>query len=131
RDRWRADLLLDQRPSPLALGLLRRAEDTARSAPLLRAARFAAGQFELGVEEWLADLPRVVVDEQGLPKDARLKSVVELGRALGHGGGADALARFGDALLEAGWFREARAVAARLAIEDLDRALALEDQAAA
>jgi tetratricopeptide (TPR) repeat protein len=131
RDRWRADLLLDQRPSPLALGLLRRAEDTARSAPLMRAARFAAGQFALGVEEWLADLPRAVLDGQRLPLDPRLRSVVELARSLSHDDGADSLAAFGDALLDAGWFREARAVAARLAIDDLDRALALEDQAAA
>jgi hypothetical protein len=131
RDRWRADLLLDQRPSPLALGLLRRANDLNRSAPLMRAARFAAGQFGLGVEEWLADLPKTVLDDQRLPRDLRLRRVVELARSLSHDDGPDALAKFGDALLDAGWFREARAVAARLAIDDLDRALALEDQAAA
>lgn len=131
RDRWRADLLLDQRPSPLALGLLDRANDDNRSAPLLRAARFAANQFGLGVEEWLADLPRTVLDEQRLPRDPRLRHVVEIARSLSHDEGPDQLAVFGDALLDAGWFREARAVAARLAIDDLDRALALEDQAAA
>ena len=62
RDRWRAKLMLEQRSTALALLLLNRARESRpesgdRDRPLLRSARFAAGQFTLGVEEWLAELP--------------------------------------------------------------------------
>jgi tetratricopeptide (TPR) repeat protein len=135
RDRERARILLDQRPSALALGLLNRAArdggEAPRAGPTLRAARFAAGQFRVAVDEWLADLPSVVRDEHGVPRDARLATVVEAARAWERGPGADALEALGEALLAAGWFREARSVAAVLAADDLDRALLLEDRAAA
>jgi tetratricopeptide (TPR) repeat protein len=133
RDRWRAEILLDQRPSPLALGLLRRAGHggAVSTGPLLRAARFAAGQFGLGTEEWLADLPRVVLANDGLPADDGLRAVVLAERALEPVPTTEQLHALGDALLGAGWFREARAVAASLAAQDLDTALALEDRAAA
>jgi len=88
RDRWRAELLLDQSSTPLALGLLQRARDGApsseeRDRPLLRAARFAAFQFQLGVDEWLRELPRQLVDDDDLPRDEGLRAVVlavELGQ---------------------------------------------------
>ncbi|HTF89081.1 MAG TPA: hypothetical protein VK843_11775 [Planctomycetota bacterium] len=149
RDRLRAELMLEERPTPLALGLLARASAKRNgrlaSGPLLRAARFAAGQFELGVEEWLADLPAAVLDDQNLPREAELASLVAAARSLGDAaprpvstaGDVDArlaarsLASFGDRLIAAGWFREARAVAGALAAHDLDQALALEDRAAA
>jgi hypothetical protein len=133
RDRARAEILLDQRPSALALGLLRRAGhgESAGTGPLLRAARFAAGQFSVAVEEWLSDLPAAVLDEQGEPRDARLKTLVEAARATTADSSPEALERLGGALLAAGWFREARAVAASLAAADLDRALALDDAASA
>ena len=148
RDRLRAELMLEERPSPLALGLLARSSKPRSgrlaSGPLLRAARFAAGQFELGVEEWLADLPAPVLDERGMPRDLRLSALVESARSLGdaaprpvatgEGGGSRVAARtlssFGDSLIAAGWFREARAVAGALAAHDLDSALELEDRAA-
>lgn len=133
RDRLRAEILLDQRPSPLALGLLRRAGHggAVSTGPLLRAARFAAGQFGLGTEEWLADLPRIVLAADGLPEDANLRAVVLAARALDPVPTAEQLHALGDTLLAAGWFREARAVAASLAAQELDTALALEDRAAA
>lgn len=149
RDRLRAELMLEERPTPLALGLLARASASRggrlASGPLLRAARFAAGQFELGVEEWLADLPAVVLDSQRMPRDPALAALVSAARTLGDAAprpvstGGDskgrspalALASFGDRLIAAGWFREARAVAGALAAHDLDQALALEDRAAA
>ncbi len=149
RDRLRAELMLEERPTPLALGLLARASANRNghlaSGPLLRAARFAAGQFELGVEEWLADLPAGLLDERRLPREPQLAALVDAARALGDAaprpvstaGGIDSriaarsLASFGDRLIAAGWFREARAVAGALAAHDLDQALALEDRAAA
>jgi len=149
RDRLRAELMLEERPTPLALGLLARAraaqDGRLASGPLLRAARFAAGQFELGVEEWLADLPSVVLDDRGLPRDEQLAALVVAARALGDAAprpasgvsevdsrlAAQWLAGFGNSLISAGWFREARAVAGALAAHDLDLALALEDRGAA
>ena len=133
RDRARAEILLEARPSALALGLLRRAGHGAAigSGPLLRAARFAAGQFGPAVDEWLADLPKAVLDERGLPLDARLARVVELARACESERDATRLADLGEALLAAGWFREARSAAAALAVFDLERALALDDSASA
>jgi tetratricopeptide (TPR) repeat protein len=148
RDRLRAELMSEYRPTPLALGLLTRAREregrVPPTGPLMRAARFAAGQLTLGVEEWLADLPKVLVGSDGLPRDPALHAVVEAARGLSAavpvtaGASRDApesevvaLANFGELLVQAGWFREARAVAANLALHDLDRALALEDRAAA
>ncbi|MBM3991246.1 MAG: hypothetical protein FJ298_09600 [Planctomycetes bacterium] len=133
RDRARAEILLEERPSALALGLLRRAGHGAAkgSGPLLRAARFAAGQFGPAVDEWLADLPKAVLDPAGLPSDARLARVVELARACEVERNAERTARLGDALIRAGWFREARSAAAALAVFDLERALALDDDASA
>lgn len=150
RDRWRAEILLDRSPTPLALGLLERSFEerslSGPSGPLLRAARFAAAQFEPAVEGWLADLPTVVLDEDGLPRDARLREVVLRTRRLAldakQGGGdvdgtptpfgpPERLAELGEALNDAGWFRESRSVAGWLAVHDLDRALAIETRALA
>jgi hypothetical protein len=135
RDRWRATLMLEQRETSLALQLLNRArksrpEASERDRPLLRAARFAASQFALGVEEWLGELPRVVLAEDELPRDPALRQIVLDARALGTDPGKDELVRFGEHLVAAGWFREARSVAAALG-EYLDEGLRLEDQAAA
>ncbi len=135
RDRWRATLMLEQRETSLALQLLFRARKsrplpTQRDRPLLRAARFAASQFALGVEEWLAELPRVVRAEDELPADPALRRIVLDARALGASPDKDQLVRFGEHLIEAGWFREARSVAAALG-DHLEEGLRLEDQAAA
>ncbi len=136
RDRMRAELLLDQRPTPLALGLLRRSRESSgldlrQGGPLLRAARFAAGDFSGAVEDWLADLPRVVLDQSGMPADAGLRSVVQFARGLPARPDAAVLARFGEELLAVGWFREARSVASAIATHDLDAALSLDERAAA
>jgi hypothetical protein len=135
RDRLRAELMLEGRPTPLALGLLRRSRGAsdpgADGGPLLRAARFAAGQFEAAVEEWLADLPAQVLLPDGMPRDRGLQDVVSAARALTAPPDASSLTRLGEALLAAGWFREARSVAAALAAEDLDLGLELEDRAGA
>jgi hypothetical protein len=135
RDRLRAELMLAQRSTPLALGLLRRGSSDgshhASAGPLLRSARFAAGQFALGVGEWLGDLPGAVLEADGLPRDEHLRALAEAAQKITPTSGADELAQFGDLLVTAGWFREARSVAAMLAVDDLQRALQLEDRAAA
>ena len=133
RDRARAEILLEARPSALALGLLRRAGHGAAigSGPLLRAARFAAGQMGPAVDEWISDLPKAVLDERGMPLDPRLARIVELARDCERQRDGETLKTLGDALLVGGWFREARSVAAALAAFDLDRALALDDAASA
>ncbi len=135
RDRLRAELMLEQRSTPLALGLLRRSGagrgSGSASGPLLRAARFAAGQPAQGVEEWLLDVPLEARGEAGLPEDPTLSRIVSAARRLGPRPTPGDLAAFGELLLEAGWFPEARSVASVLAQDDLDRALELEDRAAA
>lgn len=135
RDRLRAELMLESRPTPLALGLLRRSRAT-RDSPLssgllLRNARFAAGQFTIAVEEWLRDVPSSVRGADGLPRDEALRRVVEEARRLAPDPDQTALASLGERLLAAGWFLEARSVASALAAHDLDVALDLEDRAAA
>ncbi|MCY2960061.1 MAG: hypothetical protein NTY35_07835 [Planctomycetota bacterium] len=134
RDRLRAENLIKTAPSALALGLLERglagSGEVAPRGSLLRAARFAAGDFRSATERWLAELPAVALDERGMPREPRLVRVVEAARALEDGGG-ERLHDLCAALVEAGWFREARAVAERLATHDLDDAVALHTRAQA
>lgn len=137
RDRLRAELMLAAGPTPLALGLLERAradEGTPRRAgPLMRAARFAAGEPLMAIELWLEDLPSVLRDEHGLPRDPLLARIVRCARALPDRepsrASADLWFDLADSLLAAGWYREARALAGNLARADLDRALAVETRA--
>ncbi len=136
RDRVRAELLLDQRPTPLALGLLRRSraalgQSTLGGGALLRGAQFAAGAFQPAVEGWLADLPAAVKDAEQLPADPRLAQVVRSVRELDPTPSVAQLARLGEDLLQAGWYGEARSVASALAAKDLDLALSLDGRAAA
>ena len=135
RDRLRGELLLEDTPTPLALGLLessmREAGELEFGGTMLRTARFAAGQFSEAIDAWRAGLPRFVLDEKGMPKDERLARVVRSARALETDGLVAAeiaalLTRLGDATVQCGWFREARSVAAQLAAFDLDAALTLE-----
>jgi hypothetical protein len=137
RDRLRAEVLLASSSTPLALGLLERSlpgeGNPEVPAPLMRAARFAAGEFGTAVASWLADLPACVIGADGLPKDEALARVVTLARSLADApmdaAHAAAWFEFGDALMAAGWFREARALAGALARADFERALALETRA--
>ncbi|MCK6444890.1 MAG: hypothetical protein L6Q99_00720 [Planctomycetes bacterium] len=139
RDRWRAVLMLEDRGHPLALALalLERARDAgAKSAvdgPLLRVARFAAGQFARGVDEWVDDLPRIVLADDGLPRDERIAAIVRAARAAGTTRTATEteLVELGRATLAAGWFREARSVANALTEHDVDAALLLDERASA
>jgi hypothetical protein len=142
RDRLRAELMLDSAPTPLALALLQRGlEAENRVAPagaLMRAARFAAGEYATAIDVWLAELPRCVLDGARKPADPRLKRVVECAHNLGRdtapisaARSSSSLAELAEALVAAGWFREARSVAGELAGQDLDRALSIESRAVA
>jgi hypothetical protein len=135
RDRLRAQSLLESGSPPLALALLERAE-AAQGGPepnaLLRAARFAAGDGALAVERWLAALPARALAPDGLPRDERLRAVVDAQRASTAAQDSSAArVALGEALTAAGWFKEAREVAGGLAHLDLDAALALDARAVA
>jgi hypothetical protein len=127
--------MLEAGSTPLALGLLRRsraAHGTPGASGLtLRAARFAAGQIDVAVEEWLRDVPREALDSSGMPRDPALRAVVEAARAHSVRPERATLAALGDCLIAAGWFREARSVASVLGADDLDLGLELEGRAAA
>lgn len=133
RDRLRAELLLDEAPSPLALGLLERGLSAAGVTPpsgaLVRAARFAAGDCRGAAERWMADLPSAARGPDGRPADPRLARAADLACELPENARAQELSELGDALVAAGWFREARSVAARLAFVDLDAAAELDARA--
>ncbi len=133
RDRLRAELLLDEAPSPLALGLLERGLSAAGVTPpsgaLVRAARFAAGDCRGAAERWMAELPSAARAPDGRPVDPRLARAADLACALPENARAADLNELGDALVAAGWFREARSVAARLAFVDLDAAAQLDARA--
>ncbi len=135
RDSLHAQILLEKLPTPLALGLLERGSNESGAPPpggsLLRTARFAAGDFAGAVERWRAELPGLVLDGSLLPVDSRLARVVTLTRDLGAKPDGPELESLCTALLDAGWLWEARAVAARLASFDLDRAAVLDARALA
>lgn len=140
RDRVRGRLMLDAAPSPLALELMLSGASAADAAALpareLRAARFWNGAYAEAIDGWLASVPRVILDERGLPRTPALAAVVARVRTLPARGAPAAertrgLVELGAALVDAGWFRESRGVAAELARLDLPAALALDARALA
>ncbi|MDZ4771968.1 MAG: hypothetical protein SGI72_02420 [Planctomycetota bacterium] len=134
RERLRAEIA----PSAVGRAVLERATRLSgrpnAAGARARAARFAAFEFRSALEQWRASLPKVVVDADGMPRDPRLLRIVEKSLELPDeidGRATEPLIAFGDALIQAGWFKEARSVAARLAVFDLERALTLENRAQA
>ncbi|MFT5475531.1 MAG: tetratricopeptide (TPR) repeat protein [Planctomycetota bacterium] len=105
------------------------------SARALRLVRMRHGDARDAIEQWLAELPAQVLDPRGLPRDPRLLRVVNAAHALGDVGIERAdrgvAAELGDALIGAGWFLEASALAARVPGGDLDLALDLSKRAQA
>ncbi len=101
--------------------------------PAARAARLALGEPPASVlAGWLDALPARVLDADGLPRDARLRALVAAARALpAEGGAPGAQVAFGQALLDAGWFREAHGWAEALAARDGVAASALDARASA
>lgn len=133
RDRLRAQLLVSRSGGPLSLAM---AEHWAapESSELPRGLYFYAERFSDGVNAWLAQCPPQVLQSDGMPKDERLRRVVESARAADGASGPARAARLielGDAFVRAGWFNEAATVADALAAHDLDAALALNDRSIA
>ncbi len=130
RDVLRARLFFDRGEFALGLALeKRRGADPNRHADpsSIRAARLAQGEGGSVVEDWLAALPFQVLDANGLPRRAELAELVESARTAPADTEETALA---GAMLEAGWFQEARGLASALAAEDPAAALELEREAA-
>jgi hypothetical protein len=131
RDRLRAELLLERGSRTLALELLQRDEDdgfAAQAPRRARALRLSEGEVRATLEEWLSELPPRALAEDGLPREARLRAVLDAARS---GEDGASLMRLGQALIEAGWFREARGLALHLAGFELDAALELDRRAGA
>ncbi len=124
RRRMRARLFFDRGARELALGMVGDAGVGESSA--LRAERIARGGIGGLIEAWLQALPRQVLGADGLPLRSQLRRLVELARA--PQATQDGF-ELGEALLDAGWFKEAGALANHLASEDLERALELEKRA--
>jgi tetratricopeptide (TPR) repeat protein len=126
RDVARASLLYEHGAMGLARELFERANGETRPSP----ARFDRVSAPATIEAWRAGLPAQVLDSAGEPRRAELAALVRAARAAERAGGAADLA-LGQALLDAGWFLEARALAASLGGEDLDAALRLDERALA
>jgi len=135
RDQLRARILMERGSRGLALSVLARAE---RAGTLpeefhdsMHLARISAGDAPGAVEAWLDSLPRQALGVDGLPLREELRALVLAARAAGADPGEDQeLAALASAMLAAGWYREARALAPRLALNDLDLALEVDEQAA-
>lgn len=73
------------------------------------------GAIESGIDaraamaEWAAGLPSWLLDEDGAPRRPVLKRLVSLALSSGPDAGALEQEQLGDALIDAGWFREAKA----------------------
>lgn len=134
--RERGALLRDEQPSALALALLDEdaGEPGASSAqdPALRQLRFTHGDPAEEVRAWVRALPAFLRDGER-PRDPDLAELWDAAEALGPPAGwtPTAARRFGAALLNAGWFREAQAFAARVPCGERDLALGLDERARA
>ncbi len=126
RRAWRGELLLREGPSALARALLEREGEGSGLS-------FSHGDPTAPIEAWLAQQPAFVLDAEGLPREPGLARLVGAARAIGSWEEAGAAERraLGEALLGAGWFREALAYAGRLPAGDLEWALDLDRRARA
>lgn len=140
RDRLAAELMLTEAKTPLAVGLLKRSMGSESAglalSPEMRSARFAVGELEAVIGDWLAEQPKFLLDDAGLPKDAKLRGMV-LAAGLASQTKAsgekhtEALVAFGESLLDAGWFIEAGGLAEAMGAHNLDLGLDLNHRALA
>jgi hypothetical protein len=133
RARLRARVLSLHGAHALAGALWERAGGSSVAGPFQRARDLERGAAERALERWRAALPARVKDESGLPREPVLRALVLAARESAEEGGAE---RFGQALLEAGWFEEAESWATAMAARDEpgsdpSAALALGGRAAA
>lgn len=85
------------------------------ASPAWRANGVALGGVHEAVEAWHARLPAQVLGEDGLPLGPELRRLVRSARRDADESSLESARALGDAFIEAGWFREARAFAVRLA----------------
>ena len=128
RERLRARVLAERGAHGLAAALWERAGGATVAGGFRRARELERGAAARALEGWLAALPACVRDDDGLPREPALRALVWAARASDEPVGA---VRFGQALLEAGWFDEAESWASALAAQDPDAAFALSARAAA
>jgi len=127
RERLRLRLLVERGERGLAGELAEGSASGLVSGPFQRVRDFERGAGAAALERWLAALPRTVLDADGLPRLPALVRLIEAARASAEPGGAE---RLGEALLAAGWFDEAAAHAAALAVSEGEAARALRRRAA-
>lgn len=131
-DRLRARLLLERGARDLAAATWSRTTTTSPTGSFSRLSDLERGEAERALESWRAALPARLLDADGLPSEARLAALVRAAREARQAGGE---VRFGQALLEAGWFAEAGAWASFLARSEaeatVEAALSLEARASA
>ena len=134
REALRARFLIERGANAAALALWERASERSASAsgPTLLAEALRVGEPADVIEGWRASLPAQVVGADGVPRRASLARLVAAASATLEAQDAVGARRaFANALFEAGWFRELRAYAPRLAADDLDFALEVDARGAA
>lgn len=130
-ERLRARVLLERGSKNLATLIWERAPSRGVSDSFARLRALERGEARAAMERWRGALPSRLLDSQGLPREPRLSALVSAAREADDGPGA---VRFGEALVEAGWFSEAEAWASFLVQGpdvDAHSALALEARASA
>ncbi len=125
----RARLLLGV-DTPLSRALLTGEGEPEWGGLLSRLTAFERGWFRPAVEAWLAALPAQALSAEGLPRRSVLAEVVQAARALSTPPDRDELERLAHALLAAGWYPEAAAVADHFGGLDPGAALELRERAA-
>src|SRR5262245_33424127 len=128
-ERVQARILVERGDRVLAGALLERAGASGGAGLFQRVCELERGAAEPALERWRSALPARLEDEQGLPREPALRALVLASREARDAEGA---VRFGQALLEAGWFDESEAWASSMArTGDAAAALALGARAAA
>ncbi|MEM6672613.1 MAG: hypothetical protein AAF726_07195 [Planctomycetota bacterium] len=103
--------------------------------PAAFGAPVTSGAAPAAIDAWLDDLPDVVKDADGLPLRPELRDIVEAvgveasPTGVGPSDGRAARVAVGEALIAAGWFREARAWSAAIRELDPEEARELEIEA--
>ncbi len=128
RMRLRARVLMERGAHGLGAVLWERAGGVSVPARFARARELERGAAEHALASWCSALPARVKGTDGLPLEPSLRTLVLAARASSTAPGAQ---RFGQALLDAGWFAEAESFARSLTDSDPDAALALSARAAA
>ncbi|MSR61039.1 MAG: hypothetical protein EXS08_01145 [Planctomycetes bacterium] len=123
----RARLFLERGAPALAAAQWARTSSGQSAATFARARALEHGAAERALEGWRLGLPAHLRDEQGLPREPKLRALLAAARVSSAPLGAR---RFGAALLDAGWFAEAASYASFLAEAEPEAGLELATRAA-